>query len=82
MKDAALAMAKRLLMDSIWKSANLEGLGTTYSKTEAIIRNAPTITTANEVLFVINMKCAWQFLFNNKTPPKCTSTILLIFLNF
>ena len=55
MKDAALAMAKRLLMDSIWKSANLEGLGTTYSKTEAIIRNAPTITTANEVLFVINM---------------------------
>ena len=46
MKDTALAMAKRLLMDSIWKSANLEGLGTTYQKTEAIIRNAPTITTA------------------------------------
>lgn len=65
MKDTALAMAKRLLMDSIWKSANLEGLGTTYQKTEAIIRNAPTITTANEVLFVVNMKCAWQFLFNN-----------------
>lgn len=65
MKDTALAMAKRLLMNSIWKSANLEGLGTTYQKTEAIIRNAPTITTANEVLFVINMKCAWQFLFNN-----------------
>jgi hypothetical protein len=32
MKDTALAMAKRLLMDSIWKSANLEGLGTTYQK--------------------------------------------------
>lgn len=65
MKDTALAMAKRLIIDSIWKSANLEGLGTTYQKTEAIIRNAPTITTANEVLFVINMKCAWQFLFDN-----------------
>ena len=65
MKDTALAMAKRLIMDSIWKSANLEGLGTTYPRTEAIIRNAPTITTADEVLFVINMKCAWQFLFNN-----------------
>ena len=65
MKDTAFAMAKRLIMDSIWKSANLEGLGTTYPKTEAIIRNAPTITTAKEVLFVINMKCAWQFLFNN-----------------
>ena len=32
-------MAKRLIMDSIWKSANLEGLGTTYPKTEAIIRS-------------------------------------------
>lgn len=29
MKDTAKGMAKRLLMDSIWKSANLEGLGTT-----------------------------------------------------
>lgn len=39
MKDTALAMAKRLIMDSIWKSANLEGLGITYTKTEAIIRS-------------------------------------------
>lgn len=40
MKDTTLAIAKRLLRDSIWKSANLEGLGTTYPKTEAIIRSA------------------------------------------
>lgn len=39
MKDTALAMAKRLIMDSIWKSANMEGLGTTYPRTEAIIRS-------------------------------------------
>lgn len=39
MKDTTLAMAKRLIMDSIWKSANLEGLGTIYPKTEAIIRS-------------------------------------------
>lgn len=39
MKDTALAMAKRLIMDSIWKSANLEGLETSYPRTEAIIRN-------------------------------------------
>lgn len=39
MKDTTLAMTKRLIMDSIWKSANLEGLGTTYPKTEAIIRS-------------------------------------------
>lgn len=58
-------MAKRLLVDSIWKSANLEGLGTTFPKTEAILANAPTTTKTEEVLFVINMKRAWQFLLDN-----------------
>lgn len=61
----AIDMAKRLIIDSIWKSANLEGLGTTFPKTEAIIENAPTETKSEEVLFVINMKRAWQFLLDN-----------------
>lgn len=61
----AVDMAKRLIVDSIWKSANLEGLGTTFPKTEAIIENAPTETKSEEVLFVINMKRAWQFLLDN-----------------
>ncbi len=65
MHDTAIEMAKRLLVDSIWKSANLEGLGTTFPKTEAILANAPTITKTEEVLFVINMKRAWQFLLDN-----------------
>lgn len=65
MKDTAIEMSKRLLIDSIWKSANLEGLGTTFPKTEAILANAPTTTKTEEVLFVINMKRAWQFLLDN-----------------
>lgn len=65
MRDTAIEMAKRLLVDSIWKSANLEGLGTTFPKTEAILANAPTNTKSEEVLFVINMKRAWQFLLDN-----------------
>lgn len=65
MRDTAIEMAKRLLVDSIWKSAYLEGLGTTFPKTEAILANAPTNTRAEEVLFVINMKRAWQFLLDN-----------------
>lgn len=65
MHDSAMEMAKRLLVDSIWKSANLEGLGTTFPKTEAILANAPTNTKTEEVLFVINMKRAWQFLLDN-----------------
>lgn len=65
MQDTAIEMAKRLLIDSIWKSANLEGLGTTFPKTEAILANAPTTTKTEEVLFVINMKRVWQFLLDN-----------------
>ena len=69
MHDTAIEMAKRLLVDSIWKSANLEGLGTTFPKTEAILSNAPTETKSEEVLFVINMKRAWQFLLDNLDSP-------------
>lgn len=70
-KDTAVEMAKRLLVDSIWKSANLEGLGTTFPKTEAILANAPTTTKTEEVLFVINMKRAWQFLLDNLDYNNC-----------
>lgn len=69
MHDTAIEMAKRLLIDSIWKSANLEGLGTTFPKTEAILLNAPTETRSEEVLFVVNMKRAWQFLLENLKQP-------------
>ena len=71
MKDTAIEMAKRMLVDSIWKSANLEGLGTTFPKTEAILANAPTTTKTEEVLFVINMKRAWQFLLDNLEYNNC-----------
>lgn len=69
MRDCAVAMAKRLLVDSIWKSANLEGFHTTFPTTAAILDNAPTNTTREEVLFVVNMKRAWQFLFDNLDCP-------------
>lgn len=71
MRDTAIEMAKRLLVDSIWKSANLEGLGTTFPKTEAILANAPTTTKTEEVLFIINMKRAWQFLLDNLNYNNC-----------
>ncbi|MBT9777225.1 hypothetical protein GPL15_12005 [Clostridium sp. MCC353] len=71
MYDTATEMAKRLLADSIWKSANLEGLGTTFPKTEAILANIPTFTKAEEVLFVITLKNAWHFLLNNLDFDNC-----------
>jgi len=75
MKDTAIEMAKRLLVDSIWKSANLEGLGTTFPKTEAILANAPTTTKTEEVLFIINMKRAWQFLLENLDYENCIALL-------
>lgn len=75
MIDTAIEMAKRLLIDSIWKSANLEGLGTTFPKTEAILSNAPTTTKTEEVLFVINMKRAWQFLLDNLDYNNCIALL-------
>lgn len=75
MRDTAIEMAKRLLVDSIWKSANLEGLGTTFPKTEAILANAPTTTKTEEVLFVINMKRAWQFLLDNLDDQNCLALL-------
>lgn len=71
MNTKTLNFAKRLIVDSIWKSANLEGLGTTFPKTEAILENISTETKKEEVLFIINMKRAWDFLLQNIDYPIC-----------
>lgn len=67
--NLATALGKRQLVDSIWKSANIEGLGTTFPNTEAILNNLPVSTNREEVLFIVNMKRAWNFLFDNIDYP-------------
>lgn len=63
MDNMSIAMGKRQLVDSIWKSAGIEGLGTTFPNTEKILSNLPVQTKRDEVLFIVNMKRAWYFLF-------------------
>ena len=75
MRVKVIEMAKRLITDSIWKSANLEGLAMSYPKVAAMLENAPTKTTAEEVLFILNMKHAWQFLLDNLEYPNSLSII-------
>lgn len=58
-------MGKRQLVDSIWKSAGIEGLGTTFPNTEKILENIPVETRRDEVFFIVNMKRAWYFVFDN-----------------
>ena len=67
--NEAIALGKRQLVDSIWKSAGIEGLGITFPSTNAIIENIPLETRRDDVYFVCNMKRAWEFLFDNIDYP-------------
>ena len=51
MDNMSIAMEERQLVDSIWKSAGIEGLGTTFLNTEKILENIPVQTKRDEVLF-------------------------------
>ena len=64
-------LAKREMVNSIYTSANIEGLGTTYPNTEAILKNLPVTTKRDEVLFILNMRDAWQFLLGNLDYTNC-----------
>ena len=44
MNNMSISMGKRQLVDSIWKSAGIEGLGTTFPNTEKILSNLPVQT--------------------------------------
>lgn len=69
MNNISISLGKRQLADSIWKSAGIEGLGTTFPNTECILENLPVLTTQKEVFFIVNMKKAWEFLFDNIEYP-------------
>ncbi len=64
-------LAKRNIVDYIWKSANLEGIGVTYPDTQAIY-NGMSVSgyTIEDINAVNDLKYAWQFLLehmNEKT---------------
>ena len=69
-RDENIFVAKRNLIDYIWKSAKLEGLGVTYPDTEAIFNGmyAPNVKV-NDIIAVNNLKHAWQFLLDNLDVP-------------
>ena len=63
-------VAKRNIIDYIWKSAKLEGLGVTYPDTEAIYNGlAAGGVPVNEIIAVNNLKRAWQFVLENLEYP-------------
>ena len=59
-------LAKRSLVDSIYKQAMLEGVATTYSDTETLVNGGIVNNmTAEDVQKVINLKRAWEFILSN-----------------
>jgi Fic family protein len=63
-------VAKRNIVDYIYKSAQLEGLGVTYPDTDAIFNgmSAPGVKVT-DIIAVNNLKRAWQFLLDTLEPP-------------
>lgn len=66
-REQNVFVAKRNIVDYIWKSANLEGIGVTYPETQAIydggIVNGLTV---DNIIAICNLKNAWQFILENK----------------
>ena len=66
-REQNVFVAKRNIVDYIWKSANLEGIGVTYSETQAIydggIVNGLTV---DHIIAINNLKYAWQFILENE----------------
>ena len=65
-REDNIFVAKRNIVDYIWKSAKLEGLTVTYPDTDAIYNG---ISVANvpvaEIIAVNNLKYAWHFVLDN-----------------
>lgn len=69
-REENIFVAKRNIVDYIWKSAKLEGLAVTYSDTEAIFNgiSVPGIKVS-EIVAINNLKHAWWFVLDNLDYP-------------
>ena len=65
-QEQNIFFAKRNIVDYIWKSANLEGIGVTYPETQAIY-NGMSVEghSIDDINAVNDLKHAWQFLLEN-----------------
>lgn len=70
-REKAIDAAKRLVVDSIWKSANIELVkGITFPETQEIFEGRiPANADVEKVIVVNNLKRAWMFLFENIDYP-------------
>ena len=66
MNNNSVILAKRLIVDSIWKEANIEGVAVTFPETNEIFegRNVGRLSI-DEILVINNLKHAWQYVLTS-----------------
>lgn len=63
-------VAKRNIVDYIWKSARLEGINVTFPQTYAIIEKSRVNgVDVEDILKITNLKHAWQYVFDSIGKP-------------
>lgn len=74
--------AKRHLVDTIYKQAILEGVATTFADTESIIEGGKVNNmTSKDVMKIVNLKHAWEFILNKNIILSNTNFALLCEIN-
>ena len=74
--------AKRHLVDNIYKQAILEGVATTFADTESIIEGGKVNNmTTEDILKIVNLKHAWEFILNKNVILSNTNFALLCQIN-
>lgn len=74
--------AKKHLVDTIYKQAVLEGIATTYADTETIVEGGKVNNmNTDDVLKVVNLKHAWEFVLNKNVITSPTDFALLCEIN-
>ena len=74
--------AKRHLVDTIYKQAILEGIATTFADTESIIEGGKVNNmTSEDILKIVNLKHAWEFILNKNVILSDTNFALLCEIN-
>lgn len=66
-REQNVFIAKRNIVDYIWKSANLEGIDVTYPEVQVIYDGGVVNgLTVDNVIAINNLKYAWRFILENE----------------
>lgn len=80
--EVNIDFAKRHLVDTIYKQAILEGVATTFADTESIIEGGKVNNmTSEDVMKIVNLKHAWEFILNKNVIQSPTNFALLCEVN-